>query len=129
MLGRSLVSSFQMYHAWFSYDGGDGDDGNPDYNGKPAGVDEPLYPYHPDDDATSVHGPAPGMLVGGPNFYYTCSYDIPNRDFPPYAYRDFSVSCDWDGNACRACAWEITEPMCAYQGPFILLVSFFMGPG
>ncbi|MBW1811049.1 MAG: glycoside hydrolase family 9 protein [Deltaproteobacteria bacterium] len=119
-------SSFQIYHAWFSYFGNDGDNGNPLYNGKPGGVEEPLYPYYPDDDALSTHGPAPGLLVGGPNFYYGCSYDIPNRQNPPYAYRDFSTSCDWDGNQCLACAWEITEPMAAYQGPFVLLVSFFM---
>ena len=29
---------------------------------------------------------------------------------------------------CRASSWEITEPMQAYQGPFVLLVSFLMGP-
>ncbi len=120
-------SSFQLYHAWFSYTGNDGDHGNSAYNGKPDEVDEPLYPYHPDDDAVSTHGPAPGFLVGGPNFYYGCSYELPNRQYPPYAYRDFSTGCDWDGNQCLACAWEITEPMAAYQGPFILLVSFFMG--
>lgn len=119
-------SSFQLYHAWFSYTGNDGDHGNPLYNGKPDGVTEALYPYYPGDDATSIHGPAPGLLVGGPNFYYGCSYDIPNRQYPPYAYRDFSTSCDWDGNKCLACSWEITEPMAAYQGPFVLLVSFFM---
>lgn len=123
-------SSFQLYHGWFSYTGGDGDHGNADYNGKPAGVDEPLYPYHPDDAQTSMYGPAPGLLVGGPNYYYSCSYDLPNRERPAYAYRDFSVGCDWDDAAftCRACSWEITEPMAAYQGPFVLLVSFLMAP-
>ncbi|HSA20666.1 MAG TPA: glycoside hydrolase family 9 protein [Myxococcota bacterium] len=119
-------SSFQLYHGWFSCQGGDGDHGNPDYNGKPAAVDEPAYPYHPDDAQASTYGPAPGLLVGGPNPYYSCAYDIPNLDRPAYAYRDFSVGCDWDGGQCLACSWEITEPMAAYQGPFVLLVSFFM---
>jgi hypothetical protein len=119
-------SSFQIYHAWFSHTGGDGDHGNADYNGKPTAVDEPLYPYHPDDDQTSTYGPAPGLVPGGPNFYYSCSYDLPNREYPAYAYRDFSVSCDWDGSQCLACAWEISEPMNAYEGPFVLLASFMM---
>ena len=119
-------SSFQIYHAWFSYTQGDGDNGNAQFNGKPAGVAEPLYPYYPDDAQTSTFGPAPGLVPGGPNWYYSCDYQIPNRTFPAYAYRDFSTSCDWDGAQCRACSWEITEPMAAYQGPFIMLAAFMM---
>jgi hypothetical protein len=119
-------SSFHVYHGWFSHDGADGDHGNPQYDGKPAAVDEPLYPYHPDDANTSTYGPAPGLLVGGPNWYYAGLYDIPNAELPAYAYRDFSVGCDWDGAQCRAAAWELTEPMAAYQGPFVLLASWFM---
>jgi len=121
-------SSFHVYHSWFSYTGGDGDHGNVDFDGKPADVDEPLYPYHPDDDQTSTAGPAPGLLVGGPNFYYTGQYALPDRTYPAYTYRDFSVGCDWDGAQCRAASWELTEPMAAYQGPFVMLVSFFMAP-
>ena len=47
---------------------------------------------------------------------------------PAYAYRDWSVGCDWDPNTytCLSASWEVTEPMCAYQGPFVLLASFFM---
>lgn len=119
-------SSFQMYHSWFSYTGNDGDHGNVDYNGKPTWVNEPLYPYYVSDNQTSKYGPTPGLVPGGPNFYYSCSYDIPNRANPTYAYRDFSVGCDWDGSICRACAWEINEPMDSYQGPFVLLASFMM---
>jgi len=116
-------SSFQVYHGWFSYNGMDGDNGNPFYNGKPPGVEEPLYPYHPDDDQSSTYGPAPGLVPGGPSWYYTGSYDIPNRAFPAYAYRDWSVGCDWNGAVCLSKSWEITEPMCAYQGSVILLLS------
>jgi endoglucanase len=119
-------SSFQAYHAWFSYTGNDGDNGNAMYNGRPSWVDEPLYPYYPDDDATSTYGPAPGIVVGGPNYYYSCGYEIPNMESPLYAYRDFSTGCDWDGSQCLACAWEITEPSNSYQGPFIMLASFLM---
>ncbi len=121
-------SSFQIYHAWFSYTAGDGDNGNADYNGRPTSVTEPLYPYHPDDTQTSRYGPAPGLVPGGPNFYYSAAYDIPNKANPAYAYRDFSVGCDWNGSSCLASSWEITEPMNAYQGPMVLLASFFMAP-
>lgn len=119
-------SSFQIYHAWFSITGNDGDHGNATYNGLPAGADEPMYPYYPDDSQTSMYGPAPGIVPGGPNFYYSGSYTIPMRDRPAYAYRDFSVGCAWDGAGCPASGWEITEPSQSYQGPFVLLVSFFM---
>lgn len=119
-------SSFQIYHGWFSYTGADGDHGNASYNGLPVGVDEPLYPYYPDDSQTSTYGPAPGIVPGGPNFYYSAGYTIPMRDRPAYAYRDFSVGCEWTGSACNAAGWEITEPDQGYQGPFVLLASFFM---
>lgn len=119
-------SSFQIFHSWFSFTGGDGDNGNAEYNGKPVGVDEPLYPYYPDDDQTSAYGPAPGLVPGGPNHAYGGQYEIPNREYPAYAYRDFSVSCDWDGGNCRAASWEITEPSNGYQGAFVLLASFMM---
>jgi hypothetical protein len=119
-------SSFQIYHSWFSVTDADGDHGNATYNGLPMGVDEPLYPYYPDDDQRSMFGPAPGIVPGGPNFYYSGGYTIPNRDRPAYAYRDFSVGCEWNGSSCNASGWEITEPSLSYQGPFVLLVSFFM---
>jgi len=119
-------SAFQIYHAWFSHTGGDGDHGNAEYNGKPSGVDEPLYPYYPGDAQASAYGPPPGFMPGGPNAYYSGAYALPDRTRPPYAYRDFSVGCEWSGSACRASSWELTEPMQAYQGAFVLLVSFFM---
>ena len=73
-----------------------------------------------------LYGPAPGLLVGGPNYYYDASYTIPDRQYPARAYRDFSVGCDWDGAQCLAASWELTEPDDGYQGPLILLISFFM---
>jgi hypothetical protein len=124
-------SSFQLYHGWFSHNGAD-EKGNPQYNGRPTWVDEPLYPYYPDDSQTSTFGPAPGLIPGGPNWYYGkysgADYTIPNRKWPAYAYREFSIGCDWDDQAqiCKAASWEITEPMQAYQGPFVGLVSFLM---
>src|SRR5262249_44352745 len=37
-------SSFQIFHGWFSFTGGNGDNGNVKYNGLPTAVTEPLYP-------------------------------------------------------------------------------------
>lgn len=118
-------SSFQIYHNWFSHGAG-GAEGNRDYNGKPKAFDEPLYPYDPEDTQVSTYGPAPGLMPGGPNWYYAGLSPIPNRRYPAYAYRDWSVGCDWDGRRCTAASWEMTEPAVGYQGWFLLLASFMM---
>jgi hypothetical protein len=119
-------SSFQIFHSWFSFTVNDGDDGNTTYNGKPESVVEPLYPYNPSDAATSTYGPAPGLVPGGPNWYYDGTYVIPDRTYPAYAYRDFSVGCGWNGSVCTASSWELTEPDVGYQGAMVLLTSFVM---
>ncbi|MHB1845288.1 MAG: glycoside hydrolase family 9 protein [Deltaproteobacteria bacterium] len=119
-------SSFQIFDGWFSWTGNDGDHGNASYNGKPASVTEPLYPYYVDDGESSTYGPAPGYVPGGPNWYYDASYTIPNRQWPAYAYRDFSVGCDWSGSVCKAASWELTEPDVNYQGAVVMLLSFAM---
>ncbi len=119
-------SSFQIFHSWFSFTVNDGDDGNSTYNGKPLSVTEPLYPYYASDSATSTYGPAPGLVPGGPNWYYDGTYVIPNRTFPAYAYRDFSVGCGWNGTECTASSWELTEPDVGYQGAVVLLLAFVM---
>ena len=119
-------SSFQIFHSWFSFTLNDGDHGNVTYNGKPQSVVEPLYPYDASDSATSTYGPAPGLVPGGPNWYYDGTYDIPNRTYPAYAYRDFSVGCGWNGSACTASSWELTEPDVGYQGAAVLLFAFVM---
>jgi len=119
-------SSFQIFHSWFSFTVNDGDHGNATYNGKPDAVVEPLYPYYVSDSQTSTYGPAPGLVPGGPNWYYDGTYVIPNRTYPAYAYRDFSVGCGWNGSTCTASSWELTEPDVGYQGPMVLLTSFVM---
>jgi endoglucanase len=119
-------SSFQVYHGWFSYTGNDDEHGNVTYNGLPAAVVEPLYPYYADDTQTSRYGPAPGLVPGGANLDYSGTYALPSRVYPAYAYRDFSVGCVWNGTACIAASWELTEPQQVIQGPFVLLVSFVM---
>ncbi len=119
-------SSFQIFHSWFSFTVNDGDNGNTTYNGKPQSVVEPLYPYNPSDSQTSLYGPAPGLVPGGPNWYYDGTYVIPDRTYPAYAYRDFSVGCGWNGSVCTASSWELTEPDVGYQGAMVLLTSFVM---
>jgi endoglucanase len=119
-------SSFQIFHSWFSFTVNDGDHGNATYNGKPQAVVEPLYPYYASDSATSSYGPAPGLVPGGANWYYDGTYVIPNRTYPAYAYRDFSVGCAWNGSACTASSWEVTEPDVGYQGATVLLLAFVM---
>jgi endoglucanase len=119
-------SSFQIFHSWFSFTVDDGDDGNATYNGKPQAVAEPLYPYNASDTQTSIYGPAPGLVPGGPNWYYDGMYAIPDRTYPAYAYRDFSVGCGWNGTVCTASSWELTEPDVGYQGAMVLLTSFMM---
>jgi hypothetical protein len=119
-------SSFHIFHSWFSFTVNDGDHGNTTYSGKPSSVTEPLYPYYASDAETSTYGPAPGLMPGGPNWYYDGTYTIPNRTYPAYAYRDFSVGCGWNGSICTAASWELTEPDVGYQGPLVLLTSFVM---
>ncbi len=119
-------SSFHIFHSWFSFTANDGDHGNTTYNGKPSSVTEPLYPYYADDNDTSTYGPAPGFVPGGPNWYYDATYTIPNKTWPAYAYRDFSVGCGWNGSICTAASWELTEPDVGYQGPVVMLLSFAM---
>ncbi|HEX4621817.1 MAG TPA: hypothetical protein VH208_09655, partial [Myxococcaceae bacterium] len=117
---------FHVFHSWFSFTVNDGDHGNTTYSGKPQSVTEPLYPYYVDDNQVSTYGPAPGLVPGGPNFYYDATYAIPNRNYPAYAYRDFSVGCGWNGSICTAASWELTEPDVSYQGAMVLLASFAM---
>jgi len=121
-------SSFQIFNSWYSYTVNDGDHGNATYNGKPQAVVEPLYPYYVDDSQTSTYGPAPGLMPGGPNWYYDATYVIPNRTYPARAYRDFSVGCGWNGSICTAASWELTEPDVNYQGPLVMMLSYVMAP-
>jgi endoglucanase len=119
-------SSFQIYHGWFSHQDGGKADGNALYNGKPENVNEPFYPYHPEDEQISTYGPAPGLMPGGPNFYYGGTYEMMNSNYPATTYRDWSIGCDWRDGICHSASWEVTEPMNEYQGVFVLLAAFMM---
>lgn len=122
-------SSFQFYHAWF------GDSGNTfslaTFMGKPSAIVEPDYPYFKgtdnfgiDDNKTSTLGPPPGFVTGGPN------KDYAGTAVPPLGavyynrfYRDWADQTEW---AVRS--WEITENSVGYQGPYVALGAYFLGP-
>ncbi|MCC5840864.1 MAG: glycoside hydrolase family 9 protein [Opitutales bacterium] len=68
---------------------------------------------------TSLYGPAPGYIVGGPNRQYTGNIAA-IRDQPPQkAYLDWNGF--WPENS-----WEITEPAIYYQSAYIHLLSSLM---
>ena len=109
----------EFYHSWFS-------------NGSS------LW----DRVGSSVYGPAPGFLTGGPNPRYDrdgCCPDgcgsysnnqrcaaesiTPPKDQPPQkSYKDFNTG--WPLNS-----WEITENSCGYQVRYIRLLSKFVTAG
>lgn len=88
----------EFYHTWFA-DGSDWDS-----------------------VLTSIYGPAPGFLVGGPNKSYTGTSLIPPANQPPQkSYKDFNSGFPEN-------SWEITENAIYYQSAYILLLSRIM-PG
>ncbi len=98
-------STTEFYHSWFS----DGTDW--------------------DSSETSLYGPAPGFLPGGPNPFFSPdpSYNGPPLE-PPLnqpaqkSYRDWNTS--WPENS-----WEITENSITYQCAYIKLLSRFVDAG
>lgn len=105
-LGRVMLSNMyayggdfcvnELYHSWFD-DGTAWDNVN-----------------------TSQHGPAPGFLVGGPNFYFSNTDISPPANQPPQkAYRDWNTG--WPENS-----WEITENAIYYQARYIRLLARLM---
>jgi hypothetical protein len=110
-------SVFQAYHGWFDY-------GTPLYDGKPAAIVEPFYPYWPADSQTSVYGTAPGHVVGGPNRYYSGNQTPPaNQTYYHRYYRDWHFEDTGDRKS-----WEVNETAIYYTGSYLCLGSFFMKP-
>ena len=89
-------SANEIYHTWFN----DGTD-----------YDHAL---------TSLYGPAPGFLSGGPNKDY--SYSGLN---PPYGQPEQKSYLDFNTGFPES-SWEITEPAIYYQAAYIRLLSAFV---
>lgn len=85
----------EIYHAWFN-------DGT-----------------NWDNVFTSLYGPAPGYLTGGPNANYGGSASLPAGQPIQKAYADFNSSAE--------ASWEITEPAIYYQAAYVRLLGQYTG--
>lgn len=73
-----------------------------------------------DNALTSLYGPAPGFVSGGPNHQYNIVVNTPPSGQPDQkCYLDFNTS--WPENS-----WEITEPAIYYQAAYIRLLANFV---
>jgi hypothetical protein len=89
----------EFYHMWFA-DGTDFDNVN-----------------------TSLYGPAPGFLVGGPNPTYTSPGSTTIE--PPENQPDQKSYKSW--NTVADNSWEVTENQDLYQAAYVKLLSKFVG--
>ncbi len=91
----------EIYHGWF-------DDGT-DY----------------DNASSSLFGPAPGFVPGGPNkdFSPAAAYTIapPENQPPMKSYKDWNTTYPEN-------SWEITEPADGYQAAYLKMLSKFAVP-
>ncbi|MEL6140262.1 MAG: glycoside hydrolase family 9 protein [Bacteroidota bacterium] len=94
MEGRGADRGIQeIYHTWFN-----------------EGTDW-------DNSTTSLYGPAPGFLAGGPNRFFTIGSIAPPAGQPMMkAYKDWNTG--WNGSY-NENSWEITEPAIYYQAAYI----------
>ncbi len=72
-----------------------------------------------DNALTSLYGPAPGFLTGGPNQGYSGTLSPPANQPIQKAYLDYN---DWFTDP----AYEITEPAIYYQAAYIQLISNYV---
>jgi hypothetical protein len=122
-------SSWQVFHNWFGQS--QSAFSRSRYIGRRASVQEPQYPYFAGadnhgvrDDKTSLFGPAPGFVPGGPNKDYSGDASPPRAAaHPNLFYRDWNDQKVW-----TARTWEITETSIGYEGPYVALVAAFVGP-
>ncbi len=88
-------SVMEIYHGWFA--------------------DSTIY-----DGERSDYGPAPGIVPGGPNKFYTGQKSPPKFEPAQKAYRDWNAT-DWKADI----SWEISENSITYQSSYIFLCSFY----
>lgn len=69
-----------------------------------------------DNALTSLYGPAPGFIPGGPN----ASYSYPDNT-PPFGQPAQKSYADFNGT--QELSWEITEPAIYYQAAYIRLLA------
>ncbi len=69
---------------------------------------------------TSLYGPPPGYITGGPNKDFSITTISPPAGQPPQkSYKEWNTG--WNGIA-NENSWEITEPAIYYQGAYISLL-------
>jgi len=74
-----------------------------------------------DNAQTSLYGPAPGYVPGGPNSYFGNTNLVPPYGQPPMkSYLDYNDG--WPLNS-----WEITEPSITYQAMYVRLIANVIG--
>lgn len=120
-------SSWQIYHGWFGASGNTYSTTN--FLGKPPGVTEPDYPYFKgtdnhgvSDNNTSLLGPAPGFVPGGPNKDYSGTAVPPSGEvYYNRFYRDWA-----DQSTPSAVTWEISENSISYQGAYVALGAYYV---
>ncbi len=121
-------SSFQFYHSWFGY--WPSAYSTTKFLGKPVAVVEPDYPYFKgtdnfgiSDNNSSLLGPAPGFVPGGPNKDYSGTGAPPlGSVYYNKFYRDWADQTEWTVRS-----WEITENSIGSQGPYVALAAYFVG--
>ena len=87
----------EIYHTWF-------------YNGTDY-----------DNAITSLYGPAPGFVTGGPNASFSVDWLSPPSNQPAQkSYLDFNTG--WPESS-----WEISEPAIYYQAVYVRLLSQVIG--
>jgi endoglucanase len=97
--GDSCVNEF--YHSWFA-------------NGT---VWDNVF--------TSLYGPPPGYITGGPNKDFSITTISPPAGQPPQkSYKEWNTG--WNGVA-NENSWEITEPAIYYQAAYISLLARVIG--
>ncbi|MEM6396990.1 MAG: glycoside hydrolase family 9 protein [Bacteroidota bacterium] len=70
-----------------------------------------------DNSNTSLYGPAPGFVSGGPNPNFTLNFISPPAGQPiQKSYKDWNTG--WNGSN-NENSWEITEPAIYYQAAYI----------
>jgi hypothetical protein len=130
--------AWRIFNVWFGYY--DDATSRARYIGKPAALDDPLYPYVSGadnfgirDDDSSLYGPPPGYVPPGPTYMYV---SLGGKALPPLApdgqglpyakaYRDW----DYGGpGGLQTQPWIVNEPGIYDQAAYLGLAAWFSVP-